>query len=274
VAHKLIYITSRDNALLVRLRKLARRPGEYRKTGQVLLEGEHLCQAWAARGTAPPTHALLSESAWQEGRHLELADAAAATVIVADALLAEAGTLEAPAPISFVVPLPAAATLEANTPSVVLDRIQDAGNVGSILRSAGAFGFTQVIALRGTASLWSAKVLRAGMGAHFALRLVENAGEEALAALAVPLLGTSSHAGTALHGAVLPWPCAWVFGNEGAGIGTGVRERCARLLQVPQPGGEESLNVAAAAAICLYESRRDRGGVRPTGPSGEVPPGG
>ncbi|HWK85440.1 MAG TPA: RNA methyltransferase, partial [Caldimonas sp.] len=64
---KLTHITSRDNALLVRLRKLARHSGDYRKQGQVLLEGEHLCQAWAERGGAKALHAVMAESAWEEG---------------------------------------------------------------------------------------------------------------------------------------------------------------------------------------------------------------
>lgn len=254
--NKLSYVTSRDNPLLVRLRKLARHPGDYRKRGQVLLEGEHLCQAWAQRGGALAGHAVMTESAWQEGRFLELADAAAATVIVSDSAMADLSTLETPAPIVFVVPLPPRPAIQPDAASVVLDRIQDAGNVGSILRSAAAFGFRQVIALQGTASLWSPKVLRAGMGAHFRLCLVEGMDEPTLAALSVPLLGTSSHAAAALGDAGLPSPCAWVFGNEGEGMSAGLAARCALQVRIPQPGGEESLNVAAAAAVCLYESAR------------------
>jgi RNA methyltransferase, TrmH family len=258
VTHKITFVSSRDNPLLVRLRKLVRRPGDYRKHGQVLLEGEHLCQAWAARGKSPALQALVVETAWKEGRVRELAETAAAIVIVADALWAEVSSLETPAPIALLVPLPAAAAIIATAPSVVLDRLQDAGNVGSILRSAAAFGFKQVIALHGTAALWSGKVLRAAMGAHFALHLVENAGEDALHALALPWLGTSSHAADLLPEAALPWPCAWLFGNEGAGLSADLRMRCSLQLKVPQPGGEESLNVAAAAAICFYESTRGR----------------
>ena len=254
--NKLSYISSRDNPLLVRLRKLARHPGDYRKQGQVLLEGEHLCQAWAQRGGVPAAHVLMTESAWQEGRFFELAQAAVATVIVSEAAMADLGTLETPAAIAFVVPLPPPPAIQPDAASVVLDRIQDAGNVGSILRSAAAFGFRQVIALQGTASLWSPKVLRAAMGAHFQLGLVEGVGELALAALSVPLLGTSSHAATALVHAGLPSPCAWVFGNEGEGMSAGLATRCALQVRIPQPGGEESLNVAAAAAVCLYESAR------------------
>jgi len=255
---KLTHITSRDNALLVRLRKLARHSGDYRKQGQVLLEGEHLCQAWAERGGAKALHAVMAESAWEEGRFLELADAAAATAIVADAVMAELGTLETAAPIAFVVPLPAPPAICAGAPSVVLDRIQDAGNAGSILRSAAAFGFAQVIAVRGSVALWSPKVLRAGMGAHFGLGLVEGVDEDALEALGVPCLGTGSRAPHSLAEAALPWPAAWIFGNEGEGMGGSLAGRCAMLLRIPQPGGEESLNVAAAAAVCLYESMRQQ----------------
>ena len=254
---KLTRISSRDNPLLVRLRKLARHPGEYRKLGQLFLEGEHLCQAWVARGDAPALQALVTETAWQAGRHAVLAEAAAATVVVADAAMAELSSLETSPPVSFVVSLPAAPPLCPDAPSVVLDRIQDAGNVGSILRSAAAFGFTPVIALEGTASLWSPKVLRAGMGAHFGLGLIENGRIELLDGLTLPLVGTSSHA-TATLAEAIGGPCAWVFGNEGAGASAAAQARCARVVRIPQPGGEESLNVAAAAAICLYESIRGR----------------
>jgi len=257
-SQKLSYVTSRDNPLLVRLRKVARHPGEYRKGGQVLLEGEHLCQAWVTRGGESALHALISESAWQQGVYLPLVEAAAATVVIADAAMAELSSLDTPAPIAFVVPLPAPPAIRADASSVVLDRVQDAGNVGAILRSAAAFGFSQVIALEGTASLWSPKVLRAGMGAHFGLGLIENRQAEDLDALALPLLGTSSHAAESIAAAALEWPCAWVFGNEGAGARAAVQGRCARVVRIPQPGGEESLNVGAAAAICLWESVRRR----------------
>ena len=252
-------IGARDNPLLVRLRKLAKRPSGYRKDGLVLLEGEHLCEAWARRANAPAQQALVAESAWASGSVAELAHAAASIAIVPDAAMAGLGTLETPVAIAFVIDLPPAATIEPGIASVVLDRIQDAGNVGSILRSASAFGFGQVIALVGTASLWSPKVLRAGMGAHFALRLVESADASSLATLGLPLVATSSHATAELHATTLPWPCAWVLGNEGEGVAPALLERCDVQVRIPQPGGEESLNVAAAAAVCLYEAMRRSG---------------
>ena len=154
----------------------------------------------------------------------------------------------------FVFNLPDAVELLTDVPTVVLDRVQDAGNVGSIIRSAAAFGFKQVLALHGTAALWSPKVLRAGMGAHWGLHLIEGLLVPQLAALRVPLLVTSSHRGDFLHQAKLPQPCAWVLGHEGQGVSAELEAMAQLHIRIAQPGGEESLNVAAAAAICLHAS--------------------
>jgi TrmH family RNA methyltransferase len=248
-------IASRDNPLLVRIRKLAADPGGYRKLGDIWLEGDHLCAAFLQRGGVA-TQAVVTEAAWQEPRWRQLASRAAAVAVVPQALMDGLSTLESPPPLGFVVPWQGSGMLAPGVPSVVLGRIQDAGNVGTILRSASAFGFGQVIALKGTAALWSPKVLRAGMGAHFALRLVEAV--ESLDGLGVPLLASSSHAERAIDEAQLPWPCAWVLGHEGQGVSADLLQQCAMSLRIPQPGGEESLNVGAAAAVCLYESARQQ----------------
>jgi TrmH family RNA methyltransferase len=250
-------LTSRDNPLLARLRRLAADPVGYRKLGAVWIEGEHLCAAYAARGGVA-AQAVITEAAWEIRALRELAQAAASVAVIPSALMAALSTLESPAPIGFAVSWAGAGELDPHAASVVLDRLQDAGNVGNILRSAAAFGFGQAIALRGTAALWSPKVLRAGMGAHFGIRLVEIGGEEELASLQVPLLATSPHADRAIHERPLPWPCAWVLGHEGQGVADALLQRCSESLRIPQPGGEESLNVAAAAAVCLYESARQR----------------
>ena len=182
------------------------------------------------------------------------ADRAGRTVVLADPLFAGLSSLESPARMGFVLDLPAPPPLQPDAPTVVLDGLQDAGNVGAVLRSAAAFGFTQVLAIKGTAALWSPKVLRAGMGAHFGLRLREGLEPQEVAALAVPLLATSSHQGDWLHRSTLPWPCAWVLGHEGQGVSPELAALAGRWLRIAQPGGEESLNVAAAAAICLHAS--------------------
>ena len=247
-------ITSRDNPLLVQLRKLGRDPVAYRKLGELWLEGDHLCRAFLQRGGVP-LRALVSEAGWASPLR-DLALAAPAVSVLPGMLMDGISTLESPAPIGFVVPWTGAAKLRPDAPTVVLDRLQDAGNVGTVLRSAAAFGFTQVVALKGTAGLWSPKVLRAGMGAHFGLSLVEGIEADALRPLTVPLLATSSHAAQAIHEVALPWPCAWVLGHEGEGVSAALQARCRQSLRIPQPGGEESLNVGAAAAVCLYESAR------------------
>ena len=249
-------ISSRDNPLLVRLRKLGRDPVAYRKQGELWIEGDHLCRAFLQRGGVP-LQALISEAAWASPLR-ELAMAAPAVSVLPAALMTGVSTLESPAPIGFVVPWVGVVDLLPDAPTVVLDRLQDAGNVGTVLRSAAAFGFTQVITLKGTAGLWSPKVLRAGMGAHFGLSLIEGIEVVALGALTVPLLATSSHASQTIDQVTLPWPCAWVLGHEGEGVSAALQARCSLSLRIPQPGGEESLNVGAAAAVCLYESARQR----------------
>lgn len=250
-------VTSRDNPLLVKLRKLAAEPAAYRKLGQLWVEGDHLCDAFLKRG-GRPAQSVITEAAWEQPALRELARAADVVTIVPTALMAALSTLESPAPLGFVLPWSDKGAIQPLAPTVILDRLQDAGNVGTVLRTAAAFGFTQCIALKGTAALWSGKVLRAGMGAHFGLNLVDQAAEADLDALRSPLLGTSSHAPQALHEVDLPWPCAWVMGHEGQGMSAGLAARCVQMLRIPQPGGEESLNVGAAAAICLYESNRQR----------------
>jgi TrmH family RNA methyltransferase len=254
-----IRITSRDNPLLVRVRRLNATPDAYRQLGLVWLEGEHLVRAALARG-------------WRLGELLVPArregdDALRALLsqvpkwrVVDDALWSGIGSLSSKAAVAALATWPGEVAMLSGRRSVVLDRVQDAGNLGSMLRSAAAFGVTQVIALKGCVALWSPKVLRAGMGAHFTLHLVEGADEAALDALDLPLVATSSHRGASLIDAQLPDPCAWVFGHEGQGVATSLLQRRALQVRIPQPGGEESINVAAAAAVCLYESMRRRGG--------------
>jgi RNA methyltransferase, TrmH family len=254
------HITSRDNPLLKELRKLSSEPTAYRKTGRVWLEGDHLCSAALSRGINP-TIAVFSES------FIPLAGVFTASeaiknivkiVVISDKLWHDISGLESPAKMGFVVDLPSSVQISPNVATVILDRVQDAGNVGSILRSAAAFGFKQVIALTGTAALWSPKVLRAGMGAHFGLQLVESASLEDLSALTIPLVVTSSHQGDFLQNLMqnkqLPQPCAWVMGHEGQGVRAELLQNARVSVRIGQPGGEESLNVAAAAAICLHAS--------------------
>jgi len=243
-------IRSRDNAQYKRLRRLAQENTQYRREGAVWVEGDHLCRAALGRGYMPAV-AVFSEEFWSNPS-AKWSGIATEIIVLPAALMAGLSALESPAPVAFVLKLPPAAALQAHAPSVVLDRVQDAGNVGSILRSAAAFGFRQVLALKGTAALWSPKVLRAGMGAHFRLQLHEGLAAADLDGLRVPLVATSSHEGEFLHRRAPPFPCALVMGHEGQGVDAALMARAATRVRIAQPGGEESLNVAAAAAICLH----------------------
>ena len=245
-------IHSRDNAFVKELRRLSQDSTAYRKQGQVWLEGDHLCRAALARGLQPKV-AVFAQSFWPSVPQ-EWAQAASKVIVLADALFDEISSLESPARMGYVMAWDAGVQVQPGVATVLLDRVQDAGNVGSILRSAAAFGFTQIVALKGTAALWSQKVLRAGMGAHFGLHLVEAASIADVESLQVPLVVTSSHQGTLIHEADLPWPCAWAMGHEGQGVGDALMDMAQHRISIAQPGGEESLNVAAAAAICLHAS--------------------
>jgi TrmH family RNA methyltransferase len=246
------HITSRDNPLLKELRKVAQDNTAYRKVGRFWVEGDHLCSAALARGVKPAV-AVYSESYWPLAT-VEYAQAATKNIAIPDALFRELSGLESPASVGFVIDIPFDVALQPMAATVILDRVQDAGNVGSILRSAGAFGFRQVIALKGTAALWSPKVLRAGMGAHFGLNLLESVALDDLQALQVPIVVTSSHQGDLIQKLQLPNPCAWAMGHEGQGVCAELMQRATVHVRIGQPGGEESLNVAAAAAICLHAS--------------------
>jgi RNA methyltransferase, TrmH family len=247
-----VLVSSRDNAFVKDLRRLSRESTAYRKQGRVWLEGDHLCRAALTRGLKPVV-TVVSES-FLALPSVEWSYSAIKNIVLPDRVFAEISGLESPAQMGFVIDLPAVCALSPGVSTVVLDRLQDAGNVGSILRSAGAFGFRQVVALKGTAALWSPKVLRAGMGAHFGLEMTESVEADFLDALTVPLVVTSSHQGAFLHEQALPFPCAWVLGHEGRGVSQALAARAAVSVRIAQPGGEESLNVAAAAAICLHAS--------------------
>ncbi len=253
-------VESRANDTLKALRRLLHDPAGYRKTGRAWLEGDHLCRALLEHG-GQPTEAVVTATAWQQPAWRRLAEAAPEITVIPDAAMQELSGLESPAPMAFLVAVPPAVQARAGVRTVVLDRLQDPGNAGSILRTAAAMGFRQVVALKGSVALWSPKVLRAGMGAHFGLTLVEGASAQGLRELlGVPLVATHLQAAQPLHAAALPDPLAWVMGHEGHGVADNLAAACDLRVVIPQPGGEESLNVAAAAAICLYETARRAGG--------------
>lgn len=250
-----VHITARNNPTVVRANRVASDGAFARREGLCWIDGDHLLRAALDQGMVP-VQCFITEDAWEDDALRALAQRAARVAIVPATIMRQLAALDTPTKVAALLAVPQPRALDPRAPTVVLDRVQDPGNVGTILRSASAFGFAQVLALKGTASVWSAKVIRAAMGAHFALNLIE--GSAALVEqLRVPCLGTSSHAQETLGaGSTLPFPCAWVFGHEGGGLDATLQALCTRMLRIPQPGGHESLNVAMAASICLYESRR------------------
>lgn len=252
-----IHINARSNDLVKKLRKLARNPAAYRKHGLIWVEGEHLCQA-ACANHMQPVYAVFTHSVWQDVVAPELHAHAQKIVVLDDAIFADISPLPSAGNMGYLLNvfdcMGQVTHINPNANTVVLDRIQDTGNVGSILRTAAAMNFKQIIALQGTAALWSSKVLRSAMGAHFGLHFFEGATPTDLQQLRVSLLITHLQTDDLLHENQLPTPCAWVFGHEGQGVHDDLAALAHQRLRIAQPGGEESLNVAAAAAICLYAS--------------------
>jgi TrmH family RNA methyltransferase len=254
-------ITSRDNPLYKRLKALAGSTHHQKKGGQALLEGFHLASAYLDVAGQPET-CVVTEGALRhdEAQAIVARIDAERVVVLPDALFGQLSNVVHGVGMLLVVrKLAVALPDRVEEIAVVLDGVQDAGNVGSILRSAAAAGVKHVFCAPGTAYTWSSKVLRSGMGAHFLLDIHEDVEAATLIErLAVPIAITDSHAPQALYDCDLSGPIAWVFGNEGAGVSAPWREAVRHRLTIPQPGGMESLNVAAAAAICLFEQCRQQ----------------
>ena len=254
-------IRSRDNPRFKSLRELASSTRERRKAGLALLDGAHLIAAYRASGGVPE-QLILSESAASnpEAAQLAAGDSGLGLLVLADSLFNDVAQVATPTGIIALIRTPKPGPLPARIERcVMLENIQDAGNLGSILRSSAAAGIRTVLLSQGCAFVWSPKVLRAGMGAHFDLELFDNADLAAAAQrLSGRLICTSGHARKSLYEADLRGPLAWVFGNEGAGVSAELSAAAAEQVRIPMPGKTESLNVAAAAAICLFEQVRQR----------------
>jgi TrmH family RNA methyltransferase len=254
-------ITSRDNAQYKDLKHLATSSQARKKAGQTLLDGVHLCQAYLElRGL--PVQCIVSETAL---KNPEVADIVGKiehqrghTIALPDALYNAVSQVEHGVGVMFQIDTPERAVPDAMTVSaVLLDNVQDPGNVGSILRSAAAAGIKQVYCSGGTAFCWSPKVLRAAMGAHFVLDIFENVDLAPLmAASKIPTLATSGYASTRLYDADLSKPVAWVFGHEGQGVADDLLSLATQTVVIPHLGQVESLNVAACAAVCFFEQVR------------------
>ncbi len=254
-------IRSRENAHFKVLRQLATSTRERRRAGLALLDGMHLIAAYRARGGVPE-QLILSESgaANAEAARLAAGVAARAVLVLADTLFNDIAQVATPTGIVALIRTPQPGPLpERIERCVMLENIQDAGNLGSILRSTAAAGILTVLLSPGCAFAWSPKVLRAGMGAHFSLEIYDNADlPAAVHRLSGRLICAGSHAPRSIYQTDLRGPLAWAFGNEGAGLSAALNAAAAEQVRIPMAAGTESLNVAAAAAICLFEQLRQR----------------
>jgi TrmH family RNA methyltransferase len=254
-------ITSRENPDYRTLAKLSTNASERRRAGLSVLDGAHLVRAFLDSGRKPERVAVNAAGrADEEVAALVAACAPAPVLLLADPLFDSLSTVQSPTGILAAVRTPEAQAVAPEAPLVLfLEDIQDPGNVGTLLRSAAAAGASDVVLSPRCAFVWSPKVLRAGMGAHFALNIVE--GMEA-----ADFLGRYRGRTVALDGAAraslydldLRSPTAFLVGNEGAGLAEATRALARESARIPMPGRMESLNAGTAGSICLFEAVRQR----------------
>jgi len=258
------HISSRDNPAVKALAKLAGTAGK--RGAPVLLDGVHLCQAWLQHHGAP-------DQAVFDVDRLSQPDIAALAAAVPDSrclaldarLMQSVASVESGQGVAFLVTPPALELpLAVEENCVLFDRIQDPGNVGTLLRTCAAAGVKRVFLATGTAAAWSPKVVRSGQGAHFALAIHEHVDLAGLLPrLRVPLVATALDGAQNLYAGRLPAQCAWVFGHEGQGVAPALLAAAKLKVWIPHDAvAVESLNVGAAAAICLFEQRRQALGER------------
>jgi RNA methyltransferase, TrmH family len=274
------YIQSRDNDRYKQLKQWASSAQARRKSGMTLLDGVHLCEAWLQhRGVPalcvvaesvlnhPEVAAIVAQcesNASLNNSNLNSNAGAAECVVLSDALFTPLGQVEHSLGILFAVKVPDVAVSGHATPSLknaalLLDSVQDPGNLGTILRTAAAAGIQQIYCGPGTAAAWSPKVLRAGMGAHFVLEIYEDVDLlQLIRQASVPVYATQPDAVKTIYTADLRAPSAWLFGHEGQGVSEQLLALATERLSIPQSAQIESLNVAASVAICLFEQRRQQ----------------
>ena len=258
-------ITSPDNPVVRRLRRLADSPRACREAGRTLAEGLHVIDAalaaqvdivtLATRGSPLPAVAALIERVQASSTTVRRIELGAAAYDAISPVEHGVGVL-AEITIPFFEPPPATCD-----DAVYLDAVQDPGNVGTLMRTAAAAGVRRIITGPGSAYVWAPKVMRAAMGAHFSLHIVEDGD---VAGVAKNFRGTVIAAdveGDDLYAAA--WgrgPTLWLFGSEGQGLSREARAAAGLRLRIPLAPPAESLNVSAAAAVCLFEQARRRRG--------------
>lgn len=241
--------------------KLIASAAERRKTGMSVLDGAHLLGAFLQSG-GKPEEIMVSEAGLADPEIAGLLQRArgARMTLLTDALFGALSTVESPTGVLAAVrtPEPRAPAVHARL-ALLLEDIQDPGNVGTLLRSAAAAGADEVLLSPQCAFAWSPKVLRAAMGAHFVTNIVERAD---LAAFLAQYRGLSvaldAKGERSLYDLDLRGPVAILVGNEGAGLSAPLREGANARARIPIAAGVESLNAATAGSIALFEAVRQR----------------
>lgn len=249
------HIASRDNPSYKQLRKLAASGRERGQAGRTLLDGVHLVEA--CEQSCGPVETLVVAASAQTRDEVARFVAGREITVIADALMRDLGLVDSPSGLVAIAAVPTPVAVDLQKDAILLDGVQDPGNVGTLLRTAAAAGIGQALLGPGCAAAWSPKVLRAGQGAHFALTIHEDAD---LAAFMDGYQGTTAvtclDGSSSLYDAQWDGPLAWVFGAEGQGVQPELIAKAGLRVRIPMPGAVESLNVAAAAAICLFEALR------------------
>lgn len=250
-------ITSNQNPSFKHALKLVQNRRERIKSKQTLLDGSHLLEAWLDAGRSI-VRLFVSEQGAQRSEIQQLQSRLTCPVTyVSDALFAQLTDLSSASGVIALIDIPEQEQPCQSGFVLLLDGVQDPGNVGAILRTAQAAGVEQVLLSRDCADVWSPKVLRAGMGAQVVLPVLEN--------VDLPLFASEFNgviAATILDGAVdlyeakLSGSLALVMGSEGGGVSAAMAAQSGLRIKIPMMPGIESLNVGHAAAICLYEVKR------------------
>ena len=256
-------VTSRNNPRLAQTARLIASSRDRRKLGRCVLEGEHLIAVYLERVGVPETLIVVEDRLHEPGfAALAAAMPSASLLAVPAGLFAELSTLPADVGALAVIAVPRAEMPPPARLHVLLEEVQDPGNVGAILRTAAAAGADQVLLSGGCAFAWSPKVLRAAQGAHFCTTIVEGVDLVAWAALFRAhggcVLGAVPRGGSDLYRVPMRAPLAFAFGNEGAGLSVRLQHCADVAVTIPMPGGVESLNAAAAAAVILFEFVRQQ----------------
>jgi TrmH family RNA methyltransferase len=251
------HIASRENPQFKALRALS---GDPHGNGRALVDGIHLVATCFARGVGV-RQLLASESGQKNPEIAALLHGAAGVECVSlrDSLFRELSGISTPTGIAAVIDIPSASADDLQGDAVLLDAVQDAGNVGAILRTAAAAGIRNILLGPGCAGAWTSRVLRGGQGAHFSLAIREQVDlAAALAAGSAKSVATVAHGGRSLYDLDLTGPTYWLVGNEGSGLSAELMAAAGLRATIPLAAGTESLNVAAATAICLFEATRQR----------------